>query len=396
MSNKVYQLDDAGRVIADQVVAEACANAFNTERYTDAEIGDIKDSVNALYRAISRPLPDIYFAPSPFVAVFAYSAAMHADANAFQRVRESKVPSFVWDDAGFVATFELAEKIAQTLWARGQKPRDALKRQKKPTTSYEERVAGLRQFLDSRDETGMSSWYTGDRGPMYAAFMIGGEGAMRAAPDVSNTYQGGSFWAGPAALIEFGKRVGLDKMGYVEPEVFTRYEPWGVLARLTPWRYVLNEACIVIERPLAVKIDGEKRRHSDEGGYLIWPDGSAYYAYRGELAPWPWFKGELPAPAEAVRLPNMEQRRIACEMIGWSNVLSALGAKTIDKNPDPTFGTLLEVDLPDSGLERFLEVFCPTGRTFALKVPNEMETALEANAWTWNMKPEEYKPEVQA
>ena len=27
-----------------------------------------------------------------------------------------------------------------------------------------------------------------------------------------------------------------------------------------------------------------------------------------------------------------------------------------------------------------------------LCVPNEMKTALSANAWTWGMKPTEYKP----
>lgn len=92
---------------------------------------------------------------------------------------------------------------------------------------------------------------------------------------------------------------------------------------------------------------------------------------------------------------NMEQRRAACEMIGWDKILHELKAKTIDRDDDPEIGELVEVELPESGKERFLRVRCGTGRRFALCVPREMKTALEANAWTWNLKPNEYNPEVR-
>ena len=48
-------------------------------------------------------------------------------------------------------------------------------------------------------------------------------------------------------------------------------------------------------------------------------------------------------------------------------------------------GTLLEVDIPDIGREKFLRVLCGTGREFALPVPPDMKTALQANAWTFGM-----------
>lgn len=62
---------------------------------------------------------------------------------------------------------------------------------------------------------------------------------------------------------------------------------------------------------------------------------------------------------------------------------------------DPQIGELLSVNLPDIGQKKFLRVTCGTGRKFALPVPPEMETALEANAWTWGLEPNQYKPEVR-
>ena len=55
-------------------------------------------------------------------------------------------------------------------------------------------------------------------------------------------------------------------------------------------------------------------------------------------------------------------------------------------------GNLVEVDIPQIGREKFLKVVCGTGRQFAIPVPPEMKTALEANAWTFGLTPEELLP----
>jgi hypothetical protein len=66
-------------------------------------------------------------------------------------------------------------------------------------------------------------------------------------------------------------------------------------------------------------------------------------------------------------------------------VLEELEAKLIDSHPNPEIGDLYEVDLPDSGTERFLKVLCGTGRSFALPVDPTCNTALQANAWTYGI-----------
>jgi hypothetical protein len=91
----------------------------------------------------------------------------------------------------------------------------------------------------------------------------------------------------------------------------------------------------------------------------------------------------------------MEERRIIIEHIGWVNILKELDTKVIDEDGDPEIGILLEAEIPNSGMERFLQVRCGTGRTFVLPVPRHVKTALQANAWTWGLEDYEYKPEVR-
>ncbi len=101
-------------------------------------------------------------------------------------------------------------------------------------------------------------------------------------------------------------------------------------------------------------------------------------------------------PKMALRWDNIEQRRAACEILGWHRILSELRAKTIDKHPNPQVGELVEVKLPDAGSERFLRVMCGTGREFALPVPPTIKTAMAAQAWTWGLDTNEFEiPEIR-
>ena len=69
----------------------------------------------------------------------------------------------------------------------------------------------------------------------------------------------------------------------------------------------------------------------------------------------------------------------------------------IDRDEDPEIGELVEVEIPEIGREKFLRVLCGTGREFALPVPPDMKTALQANSWTFGFDDfrEFMKPEVR-
>lgn len=174
-------------------------------------------------------------------------------------------------------------------------------------------------------------------------------------------------------------------------------------------------------------LDRDNLVHNHVGPARVWADGSNVYFWRGVMAPSSWFpppskewlsentgcpvplpraasaEVNLPSPWEALGFRNVELRRVACEILGWEAIVSALKPVILDEDEDPQIGTLLRVRIPIPGwgdrtlLEDhvFLRVRCGTGRTFCLAVPPEMKTARQANAWTYGLEPEEYAPEVR-
>ena len=127
-------------------------------------------------------------------------------------------------------------------------------------------------------------------------------------------------------------------------------------------------------------------------------DGWGVSCWHGTRIPDEWLADKTSlTPQTALTWQNIEQRRAACEILGWNAILRELDATTINADTDPQIGELVEVTIPEIGRERFLRVHCGTGREFALPVPPSMRTALEANAWTYGYDtPETFgKPEVR-
>ena len=148
--------------------------------------------------------------------------------------------------------------------------------------------------------------------------------------------------------------------------------------------YPFDGICLISRTPELIKFNGDKVLHSEDGPAIRFKDGFEVYSWGGVRIPGDWIKGDLPTPQEALVWDNVEQRRCLCEIIGWDKILNTLDAVTIDKDPDPQIGELIECDIPDSGKERFLKVKCGTGRdNIFIPVAPTTNTALEANASTW-------------
>jgi len=169
------------------------------------------------------------------------------------------------------------------------------------------------------------------------------------------------------------------------------------LAKHCGWANVYEDMVVLQHRPSHIKMDEDKRLHCENGPAILYRDGFSVYAWHGTRIPSEWIENKAALTAKiALTWENIEQRRAACEILGWAKILDELDAKTIDEDGDPEIGTLLEVDLPDIGKERFLKVKCGTGRTFAIPVPPDMKTAIEAQSWTYGMSLDEFKvPEVR-
>ena len=166
------------------------------------------------------------------------------------------------------------------------------------------------------------------------------------------------------------------------------------LCRSVGWVLPSQKACFVSERPKILKVDDRGLPHCEDGPAIEYPDGFSIYAWHGLRFPKKWIT-QTPSPSEALNWPNLEQRRVACELVGWENIIDKLNGRVIDKDTNPEIGELVRVNLPDSSPEKFLRVVCGTGRKFAMPVPPNMQTARQANAWTWGLEPDEYNPEIR-
>ena len=175
------------------------------------------------------------------------------------------------------------------------------------------------------------------------------------------------------------------------------YKYWEEAAIHGTFRVMHEKFCIVSDFPEMLKIDDQNRAHNQDGPSHRWRDGWSLYYWHGVAVPEHWImKKETLTAKEAMTWVNIEQRRAACEILGWAKILKELDAKIINEDGDPEIGTLVEVNLPDIGKEKFLRVLCGTKREFAIPVPPEMKTALEAQSWTWGLEEKDFTiPEVR-
>jgi len=151
-----------------------------------------------------------------------------------------------------------------------------------------------------------------------------------------------------------------------------------------------KERIVCVERPTVLTVDNEGNLHNEHGPAMLFADGWSMFYWHGTSVPSEWITDKENLPIEtALTHENVELRRIAAEIIGWDKIISTLNPKVIDENDNPMIGTLLEADLPGAPGERFLRVRCATNRDFVLPVPKRFQTALEANADTYEMTPEE-------
>lgn len=166
--------------------------------------------------------------------------------------------------------------------------------------------------------------------------------------------------------------------------------------KMVGWWFPFEEICIISNKPSKeIKFDDRKTLHSEDSPAIFYYEDSPsnVWAWHGVRYSKQW--ADNLTPERAITEENLELRRVACEMLGWINILDHLNSKVIDIDDNPEIGELLEVDIPDIGTEKYLKVRCGTGRDFALPVPPNMKTAHQANAWTYGLDINDYNPEVR-
>ena len=309
-------------------------------RTTPVDVDEITSAVHDLYAAAGLKKPRVVVVPSPLVMAFAYGASA----------------AILWHRKSDIAT-------------------DSATR-------------------SATDSATLNATYNATAEAASACINLAGDLGLECSKRWSSNYQGGAYWAGYESYLSAMR----DIIGLRLPE-HEKYAAWERCAIAAPFRVLHEEFCIVSDFPEILKVDDENRPHCETGPSHRWRDGWSLYHWHGVSIPAEWIEDKKSLTAKtALTWPNIEQRRAACEIIGWDRILSEseLKARVIDEDDDPQVGTLVEVSLPDAGRERFLRVVCGTGRRFTLPVPKTVKSAVEAQAWTWGLDTSEFKkPEIR-
>jgi hypothetical protein len=212
--------------------------------------------------------------------------------------------------------------------------------------------------------------------------------------------EGLSYWAGFIAFYDYFAQIGV-----VNHKPFFE---WCDYLKSGIWSVNYFDGSVIISRlPTKVIKDEAGRLHSLTEPAVQWADHLDNHFIHGvSFTPGLWesvVKKTISAK-DAISLPNVEQRTIACQTIGYDTVVAELGARTVDKETRPTpdgkalHYQLLEIKLNDDLTRpaKFLKVECPsTGKETLLRVHPSMRKVRTALAWTFGMKPKDYVLDVE-
>ena len=335
-------------------------------RTTPVDVDEITSAVHDLYAAAGLTQPRVVVVPSPLVMAFAYGAS----AAIWWNRKTDNATRNATDNATDNATRNATDNA---------------------TDNATHNATYNATDIATRNAT-HNATYNATAEAASACIDLAGDLGLACSKRWSSNYQGGAYWAGYDSYLTAMR----DIIGLRLPE-HEKYAAWERCAIAAPFRVMHEEFCIVSDFPEILKVDDENRPHCETGPSHRWRDGWSLYHWHGVSIPAEWVEDKKNLTAKtALTWPNIEQRRAACEIIGWDRILCELKARVIDEDDDPQVGTLVEVSLPDAGNERFLRVVCGTGRKFALPVPRTVKSAVEAQAWTWGLDTSEFqKPEIR-
>ncbi len=183
--------------------------------------------------------------------------------------------------------------------------------------------------------------------------------------------------------------------GSGDPEL----ELWATLVRSCGWWWPRDGVCVVAERPLALRLDDERRLHGTTGPAVVYPDGWAVHVWHGTRVP-SWVI-EDPTADRINREFNVEVRRCAVEHLGWSAYLEQAGLRILSRAPDPgNPGCELQLyDLPAQKWHAPSRLLLAvngsverdgTRRRYGLRVPAGFDHPLDAAGWSYGLTGAQY------
>ena len=141
--------------------------------------------------------------------------------------------------------------------------------------------------------------------------------------------------------------------------------------------------------------------HSDDLPAVEFSDGWNVYAVHGVMVDeWIIAHPEQITPEKINAEKNAEERRVMMSKFGWDRMLEQVGAKCVDRHPEPTIGELWKWTEPDNTPMAVIHVQNGTPesdgsyRWYSLRVRPEFNNVVDAVKSTYpacqNMTREEY------
>jgi hypothetical protein len=195
------------------------------------------------------------------------------------------------------------------------------------------------------------------------------------------------------ATCDFFSRIGIEGLAAALP--------WMELARAgAGWWWSFDGVAIVTSAPSVLERDPENRLHCEHGPALAYSDGWAIWAIHGVCVPERLVTNPRSlSVAEIVHEPDLAIRRAMLERLGYERFVRKAGLKPVQAD---RFGRLYRLDPRWTEPIALVEVLNgtpePNGscRRYFLCVPPTVRTAHEAVAWTFQLEPREYRPNVES
>lgn len=247
-------------------------------------------------------------------------------------------------------------------------------------------VAQVEETISTRSDAG-EAWYDFPSKEISAlAHSLFGEGASRVftlmRDYTNNAWQGGNHWSGEVAYISFFRYVARLDIDY------SKWQHWEILAERSGPRIVLEDICVISDRPEVLTVDSANRPHSDSGPFQRWRDGVALYSHHGVRLPkWVVENPERITVELIDAEQNAEVRRVMMGKFGVGKYVQQTGADVVHADVDqlgyprrllrkdrPGEDPIMLVELTNSSVE-------PDGsrKIYHLRVNHELRPLLGPN-----------------
>lgn len=161
-----------------------------------------------------------------------------------------------------------------------------------------------------------------------------------------------------------------------------------------------QHVCFVLERPLLMSLDSQKRLHREDGPAVLFGDGYSVYALEGIQVSRDMIEDPNWLTVDRIAEEgNQEIRRLMLKRYGIDAFLADANARKLSEDE---CGELFCTDLPGEDPLKFVKVFNSTPesdgtlRQYFLRVPPYVSSAREAVAWTFGLRQDEYEPDCQS